>query len=146
MATEATYDSWGCTEKDLALMFPKGTKVELSYRNYSGWKTCSVFLHDFDSDEYDAKLDELISSGNGRLYNSWKNMFLGSFEIEVGEIFGDVVINNGWDAKRYAKQLCDRLGWEWEMIQMACNCELIKAYDLRKLPISYRICDCPEGD
>ena len=123
MASEAIYDSYGCTEEDLAYLFPKGTKVQLAFRNYSGWKTCSVFIEDISSKEYDRRSKELVREHNanggggvGRLYHSWRSMALGAFEIEVGEIYGDVVINNGWDAKRYAKQLADRLGWEWEMI------------------------------
>ena len=113
---QAIYDNWGCTEERLAKMFPKGTKVELAYRNHGGWKTCSIFF-EISLETYNRKSEEYAfrdnENGLTQTYHSWRNMAMGALEIEVDEIFGDVVINNGWDAKRYAKQLADRLGWEW---------------------------------
>jgi hypothetical protein len=119
---QATYTSMGATEEHLAEAFQKGTKVKLNSFADGGWKTCSIQFNT-DPEEYRKRAHEIYLYHPRRLDHDYITKLksawecaAGSIEIEVGNDYGDVVIHNLWDAKRYAKQLCDRLGWEWEMI------------------------------
>jgi hypothetical protein len=119
---QAIYTSMGATEEHLAEAFPKGTKVEISSTVDGSWKSCSIQFGT-DPEEYRKRAHEIYLYHPRRLDHDYITKLksawqcaAGSIEIEVGDIKGDVVINNLWDAKRYAKQLADRLGWEWEMI------------------------------
>ena len=86
---QAIYDSYGCTEEDLAYLFPKGTKVQLAFRNYSGYKTCSIFIENITSEEYRRRSQELVREHNlnggggvGRLYHSWRSMACGPLKLK----------------------------------------------------------------
>ena len=116
---QATYTSTGATEEHLAEAFPKGTKVELSSTVDGAWKSCSIQFQTDSGEEYSKRRQDIYLNHPRRntpywrvLMDTWSGHACGTIEIEVGEIFGDVEINNLWDAKRYAKELADRLGWE----------------------------------
>ena len=116
---QAIYTSGGATEEHLAEAFPKGTKVEISSTVDGSWKSCSIHFQTDSGEEYRNRRDDLYYNHPRRntpywriLMDTWSGCACGTIEIEVGEIFGDVEIHTLWDAKRYAKQLADRLGWE----------------------------------
>ena len=115
---QAIYTSMGATEEHLAEAFPKGTKVEISSTVDGSWKSCSIFFNK-DPEEYRKRMHDIYLNHPRRLDHDYSTKLksayecaVGTIEIEVGDIIGDVEINTLWDAKRYAKQLADRLGWE----------------------------------
>ena len=117
---ETTYTSMGATEEHLSEAFPKGTKVELLSTVDGAWKSCSIQFQTDSGEEYSKRRQDIYLNHPRRntpywrvLMDTWSHA-CGTIEIEVGEIFGDVEIHNLRDAKRYAKELSDRLGWEWE--------------------------------
>ena len=112
-----TYTSTGATEEHLAEAFPKGTKVELLSTVDGSWKSCSIMFQ-FTPEEYRKGMDDIYRNHPRRntpywrtLMSTWKEA-CGSIEIVVGDILNGQNINTLWDAKRYAKELADRLGWE----------------------------------